>query len=80
MNSLDHIYLDLLALQKYLEASPKLLEAAQGVLDSEDNEGCDGCTVVLEEPMNELKAAVAAIKSNAFPSPIPPQAGSTTAG
>lgn len=55
----DHIVHSLRDLNALLLA-PDLLAAAQGVLDSEDNTGCDGCTVVDEEPIENLRNAIQA--------------------
>lgn len=74
----NHIYRDLLALQTYVATEPKLLEAAEGVLSSEDDTGCENCTVVDMEAIEELRTAVEATKPNA--EPVPPQADSTDAG
>lgn len=59
-----HIYRDLLNLQGYLDAEPHLVEAAQGILDDEDDTGCEDCTVISMSSLEKLRTAVTAANPN----------------
>lgn len=60
----NHIYRDLLVLKRHLATESSLLEAAQGILDDEDDTGCEFCSVVSMSALEKLTKAVEAANPN----------------